>query len=134
MAAGSTSSTSTTTSSGGPTQPADPASTAKNCPPPKIIVRQGGTSEPSIQLAGGQSGGQSTQAKDNATQMLDSTEENLKKLSGRQLSESEQDSVAQIRQFIDQSKSAVAAGDNERARTLAWKAETLSEDLVNPKK
>jgi hypothetical protein len=98
------------------------------------VVRQGGTSQPSIQLAGAPAGVQATQAKDNATQMLDSTEENLKKLSGRQLSESEQDSVAQIRQFMDQSKAAVAGGDNERARTLAWKAETLSEDLVNPKK
>lgn len=66
--------------------------------------------------------------------MLDSTGENLKKLSERQLSATEQDTVAQIRQYMDQSKTAVTAGDTERARTLAWKAQTLSEDLVNPKK
>jgi len=42
--------------------------------------------------------------------------------------------VTQIRQFMAQSKAAVADGDMERARTLAWKAETLSEDLVNPPK
>jgi hypothetical protein len=98
------------------------------------VVRQGGTSEPSIQLAGGPAGNQSIQAKDNVTQMLDSTEGNLKKLSGRQLSATEQDTLAQARQFIEQSKAAVAAGDTERARTLAWKAQTLSADLTNPKK
>jgi hypothetical protein len=65
--------------------------------------------------------------------MLDSTEGNLKKLSARQLSITEQDAVSQIHQFVDQSKAAVATGDTERARTLAWKAQTLSQDLVNPK-
>ena len=115
-------------------QPTDAATAAKACPPPKIVVRQGGTSEPSIQLAGGSTGIQATQAKDNVTQMLDSTEVNLKKLSERQLNSTEQDTVAQIRQFIEQSKTSSAAGDTERARTLAWKAQTLSEDLVNPKR
>lgn len=113
-------------------QAADPPA-PKNCPPPKIVVQQGGTSEPSIQLAGGPPGGQASQAKNNVTQMLDSTEGNLKKLSARQLSITEQDAVSQIHQFVDQSKAAVATGDTERARTLAWKAQTLSQDLVNPK-
>lgn len=123
------------TGSSAPTgQTANPAIPPKNCPPPKIVVRQGGTSEPSIQLAGGATGSQTTQAKDNVTQMLDSTEGNLKKLSERQLGATEQDAVAQIRQFMDQSKAAVVLGDTERARTLAWKAQTLSDDLVNPKK
>lgn len=62
--------------------------------------------------------------------MLGTTEENLKKIAGRQLSPSQQDMVTQIRQFMDQSKHAVGAGDLERARTLAWKAQLLSEELV----
>lgn len=66
--------------------------------------------------------------------MLDAAESNLKKLEGRQLSDTEQDMVTQIRQFMEQSKTAVAAGDTERAHTLAWKAQTLSEDLVKPEK
>jgi len=66
--------------------------------------------------------------------MLGTTENNLKKLGGQQLSKIQQDSVTQIRQYIEQSKAALASGDTERARTLAWKAETLSEDLVNPQK
>lgn len=64
--------------------------------------------------------------------MLDATEENLKKLSARQLSSTEQETITQIRQYITQSKTAVAVGDMERARTLAWKAQTLSDDLVKP--
>ena len=97
-------------------------------------MRQGGAAEPSIQLAGGPATGQSSQQKDAATQLLGSTEENLKKISGRQLSADQQETVTQIQQFIQQSKTAAANGDSERARTLAWKAELLSEDLVNPQK
>ena len=106
----------------------------KNCPPPKIVVRQGGAIEPSIQLAGGPATGQASDQKNAAIQMLGTTEENLKKISGRQLSSEQQDTLTQIQQFIQQSKAAAANGDAERARTLAWKAELLSEDLVNPQK
>jgi hypothetical protein len=110
------------------------ASAPKNCPPSKIIVRQGGTSEPAIQLAGGAVGDQATNQRDSANQMLGSTEANLKKLAGQQLSPSQQDMVTQVRQFMEQSKTAVSAGDLERARTLAWKAQLLSEELVKPAK
>ncbi len=104
-----------------------------NCPPSKVIVRQGGTSEPSIQLAGG-AAGQTSHERDTANQMLGTTEANLKKVAERQLSPNEQDMVNQARQFMEQSKAAVAAGDLERARTLAWKAQLLSEELVKPEK
>jgi len=107
------------------------ATSAKtNCPPPKIVVRQGGTSEPPIQLGGGETGGQASAEKATANQMLGTAEENLKKLGGRDLSSTEQETVTQIRQYMDQSKAAVTAGDPERARNLAWKAQTLSEDLL----
>jgi len=113
--------------------PSEGSSAAKKCPPPKIVVHQGGTSEPAIQLAGG-APSQTPQARATAEPMLDATESNLKKLEGRQLSSSEQEMVTQIQQYVEQSKTAVAAGDVERARTLAWKAQTLSEDLVKPEK
>jgi len=105
-----------------------------NCPPPKTIVPQGGTSDPSIQLAGGAVGEQATQQRNTANQMLGATEQNLKKIAGQQLTEDQQGILTQIRQFIEQSKTAVAAGDTERARTLAWKAQLLSEELANPAK
>ena len=122
---------------GGPT-PTSSANTVKptspgpaNCPPTKVIVRQGGTSEPSIQLAGGAA---DSPDRDSANQMLLSAEQNLKKISGQPLSSSQQEIVGQVRQFVNQSKAASAVGDLERARTLAWKAQTLSEELLPPQK
>jgi len=104
-----------------------------NCPPLKIVVRQGGTSDPSIQLAGGATNAQTSQQRATANQLLESTEENLKKAAGKQMSADQQDMVNQIRQFMEQSRAAATAGDLERARTLAWKAQVLSDDLVKPK-
>jgi len=96
-------------------------------------VRHGGATEPSIQLAGGPSGGGASEGRD-ATQMLGITEDNLRKLSGQQLNANQKDSVTQIRQYMEQSKTALASGDAERAHTLALKAKLLSEDLVKPAK
>jgi hypothetical protein len=108
------------------------ASPPINCPPSKVVVKQGGSSEPSIQLAGGAGGKQTSQERDTAKEMLGTTEANLKQISGRQLSSAQQDMVTQIRQFMEQSKAAVADGDLDRARTLAWKAQVLSQELVKP--
>jgi len=105
---------------------------ATNCPPAKVIVRQGGTAEPAIQLAGGAAS--ASPQKDTGNQMLVTTEANLKKIAGRQLSSDQQNMVNQIHQFMEQSKAAVGDGDLDRARTLAWKAQVLSEELVKPAK
>jgi len=66
--------------------------------------------------------------------MLQSTEENLKKIETTQMTSNQQDMVKQVRQFVDQSKAATTAGDVDRARTLAWKAQLLSEELLKPEK
>lgn len=122
-------------SSRGTASPQDGKSAATtNCPPPKIVVRQGGTAEPSIQLEGEPGGGEASQDRVATNQMLGMTETNLKKVAGQQLSTTQQDSVTQIREFMEQSKAALAAGDMDRARTLAWKAKLLSEDLAKPQK
>jgi hypothetical protein len=114
----------------GAAQPTPP----KSCPPPKVIVRQGGTTEPHIQLAGGPRAAEAARKRDAVNQLLGTTNQNLKKTAGWQLSSSQRDTITQTRQFMEQSKAAMADGDLERARTLAWKAELLSEDLVNPQK
>jgi len=67
-------------------------------------------------------------------QLLAATSQNLKKTAGWQLNPSQQDTITQTRQFVKQSEDAMADGDLERARTLAWKAELLSEDLIDPQK
>jgi hypothetical protein len=114
-----------------PTSPAT-SSVPTNCPPSKVIVKQGGTADPSIQLAGGAGSKQTSQERDTAKQMLGTTEANLKQIAGRQLTSNQEDMVTQIKQFMEQSKAAVADGDLDRARTLAWKAQVLSEELVKP--
>ena len=103
------------------------------CPAPKVIVQHGGTSEPSIQL-GGSAGSETPDKRNTANQMLGTTDANLKQIAGRQLSATQQDMVNQIRQFMDQSKAAEVDGELERARTLAWKAQVLSEELVKAPK
>lgn len=108
------------------------AAAPQNCPPPKVIVRHGGTSEPSIQLEGGPPNGQAAHQRDVVNQLLGVTENNLKKVSGKQLNSNQQDTLSQARAFVRQSRNAIAEGDLDRARTLAWKAETLSEDLIKP--
>ena len=105
---------------------------AQDCPPPKTIVRQGGTSEPSIQLAGAPPNNQAAQQRNVVNQLLGVTENNLKKVNGKQLNSTQQDTLSQARAFVRQSRAAIADGDLDRARTLAWKAETLSEDLIKP--
>ena len=106
----------------------------KSCPPPKVVVRQGGSTEPRIQLAGGPTAAEAAHKRDAVNQLLGATNQNLKKTAGWQLNSNQQDTITQTRQFVKQSEAAMAEGDLERARTLAWKAELLSEDLVNPQK
>ena len=105
----------------------------KDCPPtPKTIVRHGGTTEPSIQLAGAPTDNQASHQRDVVKQLLGVTENNLKKVVGKQLNSTQKDTLSQARAFVQQSREAIASGDLDRARTLAWKAETLSEDLIKP--
>lgn len=115
------------------TAPASSPAVAK-CPPPKVIVRQGGTTEPSIQLVGGTGSDQTAHQRDSANEMLAETQANLKKTGGQQLTANQQDMVNQIQQFMDQSKTAAEAGDLERAQNLALKAKLLSDELVKPEK
>jgi hypothetical protein len=101
---------------------------ATPCPPPKKVVRNGGSDEHAIQLTGG-----TTAEQQRSTDQLNAaTDENLKKIEGRQLNANQQDMVSQIKQFREQSKTAAAAGDLDRAHNLAMKAHLLSDELVKP--
>jgi len=103
----------------------------KPCPPPKKVVRNGGSSEPQVQLTGGTAADQASQ-KSSTDQLRAATEENLKKVEERQLSPTQREMVSQIKEFMEQSKAAVAAGDLERGHNLALKAHLLSDELVKP--
>jgi len=126
------SSPTTSAANSGGNKPADPAPSSANapgnCPPAKVVVQQGGASEPSVELAGGAGGDRAT--RDLTNQLLDSTEQNLKTIAGRTLTANQQDIANQIHQYMRQSKAAVASGDLERGRNLAQKAHLLSDELV----
>lgn len=73
---------------------------------------------------------QASRQRQNTTQLLAATDTNLKQISSRQLNPSQQDSVSQIRKYIEQAKAAEQAGDVQRAHNLASKALLLSDDLA----
>ena len=96
----------------------------------KVVVRNGGASDDVIHLSPGGSQEQNAHNRENTTQLLATTDENLKRLSGRQLSPAEQGTVDQIHSYMRQAKSAEDSGDLARAHTLAFKAHLLSDDLA----
>lgn len=103
-----------------------------NCPPTITVIRNGGSQEPSIELLGGAGGQQASNEKTTTDQLLAATKENLDKVSGKNLSSSQQAMITQIQQFISESRESVAAGEMDRGRTLAMKAKLLSDELAKP--
>jgi hypothetical protein len=101
-----------------------------NTSPDKKVIRNGGTADPVVQLTPGMSKEQASSQRQSTTQLLSATDNNLKQISGRQLNPSQQDSVSQIRKYMEQAKAAEQAGDVERAHNLASKALLLSDDLA----
>jgi hypothetical protein len=98
--------------------------------PRKIVVREGGASEPAAQIAPGMTPAEATRQRHNAEQLLGATDDKLKRLAGRTLDAKQQETVGQIRNYIDGARSALKEGDVRRANTLAQKAHLLSEDLL----
>jgi hypothetical protein len=98
--------------------------------PKKVVVRQGSTADPQVQFTPGMSQGQAYYQKQTTEQLLAGTEANLKTAATRLLQPSDHDSVEQIRTLVDQAKLAITQGDLQRARTLATKAQLLSNELL----
>lgn len=112
-----------------------PASATTNlppCPPPKVVVRNGGTAEGTVELTGGTAAAKNSPQRANTQRLLASTEEELKTTAGRQLDATQQETVKQIHQYETQSKTALEAGDMELAHNLAVKAHLLADQLVKP--
>jgi hypothetical protein len=105
---------------------------AKPGEPSKVVVKNGSAAEPSTQLAPGLSQQQASSKRQGTDQLLASTDENLKKISGRPLPSNQQDMVQQIRNFMEQAKAATNAGDLDRAHNLALKASLLAQELAKP--
>jgi len=106
------------------------AAAAPNGAPRKIVVREGGASEPAAQIAPGITPAEAARQRQNAERLLGSTDGQLKLLAGRALDAQQQETVGQIRNYMEGARSALKEGDTPRASTLAQKAHLLSEDLV----
>jgi hypothetical protein len=96
----------------------------------KTVVRNGGASEGTAQISPGMSDDQARRQREATNQLLAATDANLKRVSGKQLTSSQQGTVDQISSYVRQSKAASASGDLSRARTLAFKAQLLSDELA----
>jgi hypothetical protein len=98
--------------------------------PKKTVVRNGGTADPGVQLGPSVTDQQASQQRQSTAQLLAATDANLNKISARQLTSSQQDMVNQIHTYMQQAKTAESAGDLQRARNLAFKAQLLSDEVL----
>lgn len=106
------------------------AAAAPSSGPRKIVVREGGADEPTAQIVPGITPADASRQRQNAEQLLGSTDVQLKPLAGRALDAQQQEMLAQIRNYVEGARSALKEGDVRRASTLAEKAHLLAEDLV----
>lgn len=101
--------------------------------PNRTVIQEGGAAQPPAQqqgeLTASVSHDSALHQRMTTSQLLDSTEFNLKSIS-RGLNADEQAMVSHIRSFEQQSRAATAEGDLERAYNLALKAHLLSDELV----
>jgi hypothetical protein len=106
-----------------------PSSPTASDNPNKTVVRNGSTTDSTVSISSGMSEQQAAQDVQSTGRLLASAEANLKAVSGRQLNKAQQDTVAQIKSFMEQAKAASSDGDVQRAYNLANKANMLSADL-----
>ncbi len=96
----------------------------------KLVIQEGSAPNSQGQLAAGVAlEDSSSRNKQTTEQLLQSTDANLKSIN-RPLSPEEQAMVAQIKEYMKQSREATASSDAVRARNLALKARLLSDELV----
>ncbi len=94
------------------------------------MIREGGASEPAAQIVPGMTPAEGARQRQHAEQWLSSTDAQLKQLEGRTLDAQRQQTVMQIRNYVEGARSALQEGDVSRASTLAEKAHLLADDLV----
>jgi hypothetical protein len=116
--------------SGSATTGTSPGADPPPCAPTKVVVRDGGTSEGTVQLNGGDSSGQQSPRRAGTNRLLASTEESLKKIEALPLDSAQQGTVKQIRQYMAQARASLAAGDVDLAHNVAVKAHLLADELL----
>jgi hypothetical protein len=99
----------------------------------KAIVKDGGA-QPSTggQLVAGLPQNELDQQREKTAQLLRATDGNIKIILTHSLSPDEEETIRQIRSFMQQARDANKDGDTERAYNLALKANLLSKGLIRP--
>ncbi len=96
----------------------------------KVVVRNGGARDSSAQISPAINDEQARHQRENTNQLLATTDANLKKVAGRQLTPAQQSTLDQIHAYVRQANAASDSGDLPRAHTLAYKAHLLSDELA----
>ncbi len=112
-----------------PAKPEEKPPQQASVKPPKIVIQEGGASNSSGQISTAIAHDDATHHRLTTAQLLESTEVNLRGLN-RALTAEEQATVAQIRDYMEQSRAATTQQDLVRAHNLALKAHLLSDELV----
>ena len=110
------------------TQPVSSSGTG----PTKTVVRNGSTPDPTVSISPDVSNQEASRQLDNTNRLLASADANLKQIANRQLSTAQEDTVKQIKVYMEQARTAAKNGEVQRAYTLANKANMLSADLAAP--
>jgi len=98
--------------------------------PRKVVIRQGGTSETVAQIMPGMTQEEANRQRQETEQLLAETDSDLRQFAVRTLNSNQQETISQIRHYMDVARSALKDGDTQRAHTLAVKAHLLSDDLL----
>ena len=96
----------------------------------KIVVRHGGASEPVSQIVTSMSAEEASARRQETEKLMSAADEDLKRILGRALDAQQQETVAQIHDYLGRARSALDEGDLSRGHTLASKANLLADDLV----
>jgi len=107
-----------------------PADAPPQAGPTQKVVRNGSTTDPIVELSPGLSPQQVSDQREITKQLVAKSDADLKKISGRQLSTSQQDTVNQIKSYLEQANKALSDGDVQRAHNLAVKANLLSAEVM----
>ena len=108
---------------------------AKSVVRPRVVAPAAGNArdaeKPEVPMIAPQlSPQESVAAQVQANESLGVAERNLASVTGKQLNSAQSDLVSKIQGFIKDARDAAKAGDWVRARSLAKKAQVLSEELV----
>jgi outer membrane biosynthesis protein TonB len=108
-----------------PAQTAAPPTTAELHPPPNPA-----NSAAEVAIGPDITSAQAARDRQSTSRLLDTTENDLKRVDSSNLSSDQQAMLTQIRTYISQSRKAITEGDYERASNLAKKAQVLTDELM----